>query len=54
MQDNFFSPAVDAVPPTHPFHLIGRFQRFGHTFLAHPAILADVILLRVLQYEIGD
>jgi hypothetical protein len=99
MQDNFLRPAVDAVHPACPLHLIGGLQCLCHALLphhgsldgfklclaggvylrqmgeqlfrqqqrtvkgwpvvfqigaAHPAILADVILLCVLQREIGD
>ena len=35
MQDDFFRPAVDAVHPTHPLHLIGGFQCLSHAFSAH-------------------
>ena len=35
MQDDFFRPAVDAVHPAHPLHLIGGFQGIGYAFLAH-------------------
>ena len=42
MQDDFFGSAVDAVPPAHPFHLIGGFQCLGHTFLTHHGSLNNV------------
>ena len=42
MQDEFFRPAVDAISPAHPLHLIGGFQCFGHAFLAHHGSLNDV------------
>ena len=42
MQDNFFGPAVDAISPAHPLHLIVGFQCFGHAFLAHHGNLDDV------------
>ena len=32
-QNDFLGTAADAVHPTHPFHLVGGFQRFGHTLL---------------------
>ena len=96
---DFFCPAVDAVSPAYPLHLIGGFQCFGHAFSAHhlsfndfqpgfaggvdlrqmgkeffckqqgtvkdrtvllqidashPSIFADVVLLRVSQYKVGD
>ena len=35
MQDDFFGPAVDVVPPAHPLHLIGGFQYLSHAFSAH-------------------
>ena len=41
MQDNFFGPAVDAISPAHPLHLIVGFQCFGHAFLAHHGSLDD-------------
>jgi len=42
MQNNFSGPAVDAVPPAYPLHLIGGFQCLGHAFLAHHGSLYDV------------
>ena len=42
MQDNFFGPAVDAISPAHPLHLIGGFQCLGHAFPAHQGSLDDV------------
>lgn len=42
MQDDFFGPAVDVVPPAHPLHLIGGFQCLGHAFPAHQGSLDDV------------
>ena len=41
MQDNFLGPAVDAISPAHPLHLIVGFQCFGHAFLAHHGSLDD-------------
>ena len=35
MQNDFFCPAVDAISPAHPLHLIGGFQCLGHAFPAH-------------------
>ena len=35
MQDDFFGPAVDAIYPSHPLHLIVGFQCLGHAFPAH-------------------
>lgn len=32
-QNNFLSTAADAVHAVYPFHLVGGFERFGHTFL---------------------
>ena len=33
LQDNFLRTAADAVHAAHPFHLVGGFECFGHTFL---------------------
>ena len=41
MQNDFFCPAVDAISPAHPLHLIVGFQCFGHAFLAHHGSLDD-------------
>ena len=32
-QDDFLRTAADAVHAAHPFHLVGGFEQFGHTFL---------------------
>ena len=32
-QYDFLRTAADAVHAAHPFHLVGGFERFGHTFL---------------------
>ena len=32
-QNDFLRAAADAVYAVHPFHLVGGFERFGHTFL---------------------
>ena len=32
-QNDFLRTAADAVHAAHPFHLVRRFERFGHTFL---------------------
>ena len=42
MQNDFFCPAVDAISPAHPLHLIGGFQCLGHAFPAHQGSLDDV------------
>ena len=42
MQDDSFGPAVDAVPPAHPLHLIGSFQCLVHAFPAHHLSFNDL------------
>ena len=32
-QNDFLRTAADAVHAAYPFHLVGGFERFGHTFL---------------------
>ena len=34
MKDDFLRPVTNIAHPTHPFHLIGRFQGFGHSLLS--------------------
>ena len=41
MQNDFFCPAVDAISPAHPLHLIDSFQGFCDALLLHHGFFND-------------